>query len=432
MRRPLALIAVAAILAAIGAIAWHAFLKPPETVTLRVAAGERTGDAYRLMSEIGEVLERHTDLVRLEVLQTEGPSQNLTLVNAGQAELAAIQSDAPAIVSTQLVARLFPDAFLLITWSDSGVLTPPDLAGKRVALPPHGTSEQRLFWAVADHYDLDPFSVHWFALPGEDALKKMLDRKVDAVFLVRSLRDPAVLRFFEDVKLLKRGRPRLVAIDQADAMTLKRPFLNTAMLVKGAFDGDPALPPTNIVTAGIDLLLVATPGAPEAAINELTRVMMEHRLDLSVRTPLAASISAPGRTESGLPLHPGAERYYLRDEPGFLQQNAEPMALIVTLTAMLISGAMALRARLMADRKNNADKYNHDLLALAARAREATDMAALSACKGELTAILEQCVIDLDTDEVTEAGFQSFSLLWEAVRTVIDDRARDITAQDIY
>ena len=428
MRKPLTFIAVAAILAAMGFVAWQAFIRPPETVILRVAAGERTGDAYRLMSEISEVLERHTDLVRLKVLQTEGPSQNLTLVNAGQAELAAIQSDAPAIVSTQLVARLFPDAFLLITWSDSGVLTPADLEGKRVALPPHGTSEQRLFWAVADHYDLNPFSIRWFALPGDKALEKMTDHEADAVFLVRSLRDPAVLRFFEDVKLRKRGRLRLVAIDQADAMTLKRPFLKTATLVKGAFDGEPPLPPTNITTAGVDLLLVATPDSDEEAIHELTRVLMEHRLDLAVRTPLAASITAPGRADSGLPIHPGAERYYLRDEPSFLQENAEPMALMVTLAAMLISGGMALRARLMADRKNNADKYNHELLALAARAREATGKGELAACKSELTAILEKCVIDLDTDEVTEAGFQSFSLLWEAVRTVIDDRARDISA----
>ncbi|MCB1482488.1 MAG: TAXI family TRAP transporter solute-binding subunit [Rhodobiaceae bacterium] len=428
MRRPLTLIAVAAILVAIGVIAWQAFIKPPQTVTLRVAAGERTGDAYRLMSEIGEVLERHTELVRLQVLETEGPSQNLSMVNTGRAELAAIQSDAPAVISTQLVARLFPDAFLLITWSDSDVLSPPDLSGKRIALPPHGTSEQRAFWAVADHYDINPFSINWLALPGESALKKMLDHEVDAVFLVRSLRDPAVLRFFEDAKLLKRGRLRLVAIDQAEAMTLKRPFLKASTLVKGAFDGEPPLPPTSIVTAGVDLLLVATPDASEEAINELTRVMMEHRLDLAVRTPLAASITAPGRAESGLPIHAGAERYYLRDEPSFLQQNAEPMALIVTLAAMLVSGAMALRARLMADRKNNADKYNNDLLALSARAREAKDVGELAACKTELTAILEQCVVDLDTDEVTEAGFQSFSLLWEAVRTVIEDRVRDISA----
>ena len=427
MRRPLILVAVAAVLVAMAAVAWQAFLRPGEIVVLRAAAGERSGDAFRLMSEIGEVLARHSDSVRLDVVETASNSENLTLVQAGTVDLAAIQSDAPAVVSTRLVARLFADAFLLVAWADSGILTPADLAGKRIALPPHATSEQRAFWAVADHYDIDPLSLTRLALPAEEALARMLKREVDAVFLVRSLRDPVVLRFFEDAKLVRRGALRVVPIDQAEAMTLKRPFLRASELVKGAFDGSPPLPPADIVTAGMDRLLVAAAGAPEEAVAELTRVMMEQRLDLALRTPLAAAITAPGRGDAGLPLHPGAERYYLRDEPGFLQENAEPMALIVTLAAMLVSGIMALRARLMADRKNNADKYNHDLLVLSQRARGATSTGELAACKAELTAILEKCVIDLDTDEVTEAGFQSFSLLWEAVRTVIEDRQREVS-----
>ena len=67
MRRPLILVAVAAVLVAMGAVAWQAFLRPGETVVLRVAAGERSGDAFRLMSEIGEVLARHSDTVRLKL-----------------------------------------------------------------------------------------------------------------------------------------------------------------------------------------------------------------------------------------------------------------------------------------------------------------------------------------------------------------------------
>lgn len=45
-------------------------------MTLRVAAGERSSDAFRLMSEIGEVLEHHSNLVRLEVMETGGRPQD--------------------------------------------------------------------------------------------------------------------------------------------------------------------------------------------------------------------------------------------------------------------------------------------------------------------------------------------------------------------
>ena len=41
--------------------------------------------------------------------------------------------------------------------------------------------------------------------------------------------------------------------------------------------------------------------------------------------------------------------------------------------------------------------------------------------------MLETVVVALDTDEVTDEGFQSFSLLWDAVRETINDRLDDLT-----
>ena len=128
-----------------------------------------------------------------------------------------------------------------------------------------------------------------------------------------------------------------------------------------------------------------------------------------------------------IPLHAGSQQYYNRDQPSFLQENAEPIALMITIAAMLFSGLLALRSRLNSGQKNRMDSYNYMLLNIADQARVSNDKVQLSELKNELFGILETVVRALDTDEVTEEGFQSFSLLWESVREMIKDRHLEIS-----
>lgn len=134
--------------------------------------------------------------------------------------------------------------------------------------------------------------------------------------------------------------------------------------------------------------------------------------------------------ERGLsvPLHDGAEAFYNRDEPSFVQENAEPLALLVTVLTILVSGLIALRSRFVASQKNRADVYNYELLEIERRTADATTLDELATLKGELNEVLRKVVVALDTDEVTDEGFQSFSLLWDAVRETINDKADALSA----
>jgi len=103
--------------------------------------------------------------------------------------------------------------------------------------------------------------------------------------------------------------------------------------------------------------------------------------------------------------------------------------LLVTVLAMLMSAGYALRARIVSNRKNRADSYNYQLLALANTAREAASLDDIARCKEQLHKIRETVVIALDTDEVTEEGFHSFAFLWESVRTGIEERFAELTGR---
>ena len=161
----------------------------------------------------------------------------------------------------------------------------------------------------------------------------------------------------------------------------------------------------------------------------MTRVLFEHRLDLTIRFALASAISQPdSATGLSVPLHAGAERFYSRDEPSFIQENAEPLALFATLLAMTVSALFALRSRFVYRQKNRLDSYNYVLLDIADKARSATSPDDIVALKSEMMELLENVVHALDTDEVTEEGFQSFSFLWESVREVLTERKTELTS----
>ncbi len=454
---------------------WFYLTRPRPIETLNVAAGPYRSDSYELMKEVADVVSRQSAFLRIEVIPTKDSSQNIALLNAGKVSirknedgllsfandiatlesdlenpgrllnppaevrvettsadnqlpvhLATIRSDTPVASNVQMVAELFPDYFQIFTGDKTDISRFTHLQGKRVAIPPFGTDEFRSFWAIADHYDVSIASVKWQAMRFEEAADKLLAGEVDAIFAVRSLRDRLILNLYEDAAL-KNQNLKLVEIDQASAISIKRPFLRAIEMPRGTYSGSPATPLRDIITASVTRNLVTRDDTDPALINELTRILFENRLDLVIRFALASAIQRPD-LEAGtqVPVHEGAIRFYNRDQPSFLQENAEPIALMITIAAMIGSGLLALRSQLNNSQKNRMDSYNYMLLDIAERARSTEDKSELTALKNELYGILETVVRALDTDDVTEEGFHSFSLLWESVRVAINDRRNEL------
>ena len=392
--------------------------------TLTVAAGERGSDSYTLMKEVAEVLERHSTTLRLKVRESRNSSVSISMINKGQVDMASVQSNTPAYSTVNLVADLFPDYFLMITRQEMPLNRVMDLRQKRIAIPEDGSTGSLSFWSVIDHYRIAPRGFFSLSVTREKGVEAFLAGKVDAIFVVSSLRDPFLLSFIEEAGL--RGvRLKFIPIEQAEAMALKRPFLEPVKIVKGAFDGGKPLPAQDITTPSLNRLLVASSKADEDAIYELVKTVFENRLDLLIRMALSSAIEDP-RTAGGatLPLHPGAQRFYDRDKPSFLQENAEPMALIVTMTALIFSALLGLRRSHQARAKNRGDVYNETLLDISQRARLSTEITELEAMKQELVELLERVVHALDTDQVTEDGFQSFAFLWSSARDTVNEQLK--------
>ncbi|UCC72188.1 MAG: TAXI family TRAP transporter solute-binding subunit [Gemmatimonadota bacterium] len=407
-----ALLAAAFVVLAMLTVHWR-FDQRQERV-LTIAAGPTDGEAFLLARAIAEVTHRYNSRIRIELLETQGSGQNMTLVENGQVDLATVHSDNRTAPTARLIAPLYPDAFQLIVTQSSAIESVADLRGHKVALPPRGSGQYDSFWFLSEHYDLTPSDLVALPMSAQAAAFALEVGAVDAVFRVRAPGNPIIRG------LIERIPTRLVPIDQGAAMRLRQPALETGIIPKGSYRGHPPLPEADLPTADVPRLLIASSELDHGVANTITSTLFERRRDLVAITPLAGFISAPDRaTGIFMPLHPGAQRYYDREKPSFFQENAEPIALVFSFFVLLGSGLLRLTSQ---KRKSRLDNYNRELLAVWHLAAETADREQLLRHRDTLMTVLGKVVDDAEEGRITAEGFNIFSFTWESVYESIRDR----------
>ena len=386
--------------------------------SLRIAAGQSSGQAFQLIKAIQTVTHRHYPEIKIEVFETRGSLQNARLLESGAVDLATTRSDLVFENRAQLVADLYSDAFQLVVRRDSGIKRIADLIGKRIALPPEKSSEYKSFWFVAAHFAMQPRDIE--AYPGTEATTDWLfiNGDVDALFRVRASGDASI------GKLIRKADARVIAIPQAPALQLKQPVLESGVIPQGSYKGRPSVPEGDIMTVTVKRLLLARKELPDEAVSKLTSILFERRRELIDLVPLAGSIAIPDRSSGTfLPVHSGAEAYYDRNEPTFLQENAELIALLVSVLVILISAYLQLSSQ---RRKRVLNAYNQELLALAQKARSAPSFKTVDECDTQLAQFVGRIVDAAGCGQINPQEFSLFNFTYGAVEDAIRDRERQL------
>lgn len=219
-------------------------------------------------------------------------------------------------------------------------------------------------------------------------------------------------------------------------MRIKYPAFEPAVIPRGAYRGNnPAVPNTELSTIAVQRLLLASNQVDPQMIREITEILEQYRREIreaipaefaDVR-PLVASISKPSATGgTGIPLHEGAIAYYERNEPSFIQENADFLALILTVILLLGSWFWELKAWLKRRQKDEADCH------IEAAIRLMTDVQNNQRhpedALNELDHIFAQAASDLVAERISQESFRTLSEAYKAVRDVIEHKGRLPTA----
>jgi hypothetical protein len=115
-------------------------------------------------------------------------------------------------------------------------------------------------------------------------------------------------------------------------------------------------------------------------------------------------------------------RYYNQDQPSFLVEYAEPLALGISVAVLLFSGLWQVRAWLSNSRKNRADRYNLALIEFVRRIEAVSTQRELDHIRSEMFQIFEKVIVDLDNDQIEEGSLQSFSFAWNVAISALNGR----------
>jgi TRAP transporter TAXI family solute receptor len=386
----------------------------PREYRLFIAAGQRSGQAFQIAQALQQVSERHYPELTLEAFETRGALHNASLLDQGAVQLATIQADQASGRKARLVAELYPDTFQIVVRRDSGIDSIDDLVGKRIALPPERSGEYESFWFLAKHYALGPDDLKIYTGTERTTDWLLINGDVDALFRVRAPGDASILR------LIQRVDGKVIPIPQAAALRLQHPAFEAGIIPQGSYNGRPAIPESDEPTISVKELLVASEDVPADAIAKITSVLLEHRRELMDLVPLAGAIAAPDRSgETYLPIHAGVWAFWDRDKPSFIQENAEAIALMISIAVVVTSAYLQWVAR---RRKRVMDAYNRELIELSKRARNAPDFATIDECNALLAGFVGRIVQAAEHGRVNPAEFELFNFTYDSVEDAIKDR----------
>ncbi|MEA5509121.1 TAXI family TRAP transporter solute-binding subunit [Crocosphaera sp. UHCC 0190] len=396
-------------------IAW--FRDQNDVYTLTLATGSKSGQYYAFGQALSKVVSRHNPHLKIKVIESSGAVENVQLLQDNKVQLAFVQSDTNVSPSTKAVSFLFPEMFHLIARKDSGIKEIKDLEGKGIALMPQGSGSYTMFWVLSEHYQLDKTRLQTNSMMPLEAHEALNQGKVDALFRLVALGNPAV------IELLQNPQLELIPIDQGAALKLNLPALEEISIPKGAYNGSVPIPQQNLPGVGVRAVLVTRKEIKQEIIFEITRILYEARNDLVKEFPQAAMINEPNNYRNlGFSFHPGALDYYNQGQPSFIVEYAEPIGLFVSVSVLFISGIWQLRLWLKGKQKNRADLYNLQLLGIIAKIQTIEDVNQLNAIRYQLLEMLEKVIIDLDKDLICSESFQSFTFPWQVALSSIHQR----------
>ncbi len=258
-------------------------------------------------------------------VSSRGSVDNINAIASGLRNSGFVQSDVaswaytgtgtmegkPAVSDLRAIAALFPEHIHLIAGKDSGINSVADLKGKRVSLdePGSGTRVDAELILASAGINLADITVEDLK-PGP-AAEALQNGKLDAFFIVAGYPTGSV------VELASSTAIKLVNIDgdAAKALTDKYGFFSQSDIPAGTYEGVDA---ASTVAVGAQWVTSAKESddliynVTKALWNDNTRKLLDvgHAKGKAITKETALS-------GIGIPLHPGAERFY--KEAGILK-----------------------------------------------------------------------------------------------------------------
>jgi TRAP transporter TAXI family solute receptor len=283
---------------------------------INVLTGGQAGVYYPLGVALSQIFAKEIPNVRSTAQVTRASVENLNLLQQGRGELAFTLADALSdawkgnteagfsqkLDKLRAVSATYNNYIQIVANADSGIRTLSDLKGKRVSVGAarSGTelNARDILRAAGMSYS-DLAKVEY--LPFAESVELMKNRQLDATLQsaglgVASIRDLATAI-----------RITVVAVPADVVAKVGDPAYQASVIPANTYTGQTA----DVPTAAVPNFLVTHSGVSADLVYQMTKAMYSNLETLYAAHNAARVIKRENALKGmGIPLHPGAERYY--------------------------------------------------------------------------------------------------------------------------
>jgi len=212
--------------------------------------------------------------------------------------------DGGPLKSLRAIANLYPETIHLVARSDAGIKSLADLKGKKISLDRPGSGTRVDALLVLGAAGIEPTDLEVFSLASGAAVEALSEGDIDGFFFVAGTPATAVLELAEAalIDLVPIAGPGI------DQLLADRPFFARQILPLRTYPGI-----GTVETLSVGAQMVVSDRVPEETVYAITRSLWHPstRLLLDRGHPKGKQIVIEQALDGlGIPLHPGAERYY--------------------------------------------------------------------------------------------------------------------------
>ena len=280
-----------------------------------MGTGSTTGTYYAYGSVLRQYIMNNAN-VDATVVSTDGSKANIQGIDAGDYQLATVQSDVMAyawsgtqsfaedgsISSFRVIGGLYAEAVQLITM-DPEIKSVADLKGKAVSIgaPGSGVYFNAMDVLTAAGLTLDDIQPQYLSFG--DSTDGLKDGKIQAAFIVAGAPTPAI------TELCTTNSAYLVPIDGDIAATLMAdsPYYTAYTIPAGTYNGQTE----DVTTVTVKATLIVSADASEADVYAITAAIFDNIDAIAVEHAKGAELSLENATTGmAAPFHAGAAKYF--------------------------------------------------------------------------------------------------------------------------
>ena len=289
--------------------------QPAKATKMTMGTGGTTGTYYAYGSVLGQYFKTKAN-VDTTVVSTDGSKANIQGIDAGDYQLATVQSDVMAyawagtqsfaedgaVQSFRVIAGLYAEAVQLITM-DPEIKSVADLKGKAVSIgaPGSGVYFNAMDVLTAAGLTLDDIQPQYLSFG--DSTDGLKDGKIQAAFIVAGAPTPAI------TELCTTNSAYLVPIDGDIAATLMAgsPYYTAYTVPAGTYAGQTE----DVTTVTVKATLIVSADASEEDVYAITAAIFDNIDAITVEHAKGAELSLENATTGmAAPFHAGAAKYF--------------------------------------------------------------------------------------------------------------------------